>query len=132
MTRPKLRPCPWCGTTPLYVEKYVYDNKWTQYRVGCEQHDCDAQPTVDWHYFTEREAIDAWNNQAVVMENESLRAENAKLRELVRDMFEVIEDSCFDPLVERRGKRGSYYEEDSSWRVKIRERVREMGIEVDE
>lgn len=87
----KLRPCPWCGTTPLYVEKYVYDNKWTQYRVGCEQHDCGAQPTVDWHYFTEQEAIDAWNNQAVAMENESLKAENDKLRELLKNALTYIE-----------------------------------------
>lgn len=59
-------------------------------------------------------------------------ARNAKLRELVEDMFEEIEDAGFDPLVERQGKRGSYYEEDPSWRVKIRERVRELGIEVDQ
>ncbi len=56
--------------------------------------------------------------------------ENAKLRELVRDIFEVIEDSRFDPCVERQGKRGPYYEDDPSWRVEIRERMRELGIEV--
>ena len=50
-----------------------------------------------------------------------LRIENRKLRELVRDMFEKIEDSDFDPYVERQGKRGPYYEEDPSWRVKIME-----------
>ena len=69
--------------------------------------------------------------QFIGVSYEGLLDENAKLRELVRDMFEVIEDPCFDPLVERRGKRGSYYEEDPSWRVKIRECVRELGIEVD-
>lgn len=58
-------------------------------------------------------------------------AENEMLRELVRDMFEEIEASGFDPMVERQGKRGPYYEEDPSWRVGIRERVRELGIEVD-
>ena len=62
--------------------------------------------------------------------NIELESENAKLRKLVRDMFEEIEDACFDPLVERQGKRGPYYEEDPSWRVGIRERVREAGIEV--
>ena len=61
-----------------------------------------------------------------------LHVENTKLRELVLDMFEEIEDSDFDPLVERQGKRGPYYEEDPFWRVGIRERVRELGIEVEE
>ena len=61
-----------------------------------------------------------------------IRDENEKLRELVRDMFEEIEYSGFDPYVERQGKRGSYYEEDPSWRVGIRERIRELGIEVED
>ena len=61
----------------------------------------------------------------------SIEAENAKLRELVRDMFEEIEAGGFDPMVERHGKSTVYYEEDPSWRVGIRERIRELGIEVD-
>ena len=61
-----------------------------------------------------------------------LENENAKLRELVRDMFEEIEASGFDPLVERQGKRGPYYEENPSWRVKIKERMRELGIEAED
>lgn len=56
-------------------------------------------------------------------------AENAKLRELVRNMFEEIEAGGFDPMVERHGKSTVYYEEDPSWRVGIRERIRELGIE---
>lgn len=65
-------------------------------------------------------------------QNELLRHENAKLRELVRDMFGVIEDYEFDPIVERQGKRGPYYEEDPSWRVGIRDRARQLGVEVEE
>ena len=57
--------------------------------------------------------------------------ENAKLRELVRDMFEEIEAGGFDPMVERHGKSTVYYEEDPSWRVEIRARVRELGVEVE-
>ena len=68
----------------------------------------------------------------MVGENEKLKLENAKLRELVRDIFEEIEVNGFDPYVERQGKRGPYYEEDLSWRVGIRERVRELGIEAGE
>jgi hypothetical protein len=59
-----------------------------------------------------------------------IEAENESLRELVRDMFEEIEAGGFDPMVERQGKRGTYYEEDPSWRVGIRERMRKLGIEV--
>ena len=59
-----------------------------------------------------------------------LEDENAKLRKLVRDMFEEIEAGGFDPMVERHGKSAVYYEEDPSWRVEIRERIRELGIEV--
>jgi hypothetical protein len=43
-----------------------------------------------------------------------------------------IEAGGFDPMVERHGKNTIYYEEDPSWRVRIRERVRELGIEVEE
>lgn len=59
-------------------------------------------------------------------------AENERLRELVRDMFEEIEAGGFDTMVERQGKRGTYYEEDPSWRVGIRERMRKLIIEVDD
>ena len=124
----KLRPCPWCGTTPMYVEKYVYDNKWTQYRVGCEQHDCDAQPTVDWHYFTEQEAIDAWNNQAVAMEKESLKVENAKLRKLVRDYH------TFLALAELAQPIGSVIAAHGHPTLSVKaldKRYRKLGIEVD-
>ena len=62
---------------------------------------------------------------------DAVEAENAKLRELVSDMFDEIEVSGFDPIVERHGKGTVYYEEDPSWRVGIRERVRELGIEVE-
>lgn len=68
----------------------------------------------------------------VITERDKLRNENTKLREFARDMFEEIEAYGFDPYVERQGKRGSYYEEDPSWRVKIRKRVRELGIEVED
>ncbi len=125
----KLRPCPWCGTTPSYVEKYVYDNKWTQYRVGCEQHDCDAQPTVDYHYLTEKEAIDAWNAQAVAVENESLKAENAKLRELCADMWVLLCVTGNDDLVMEVTHNGSPQRAIDA--DEISACLRELGIEVE-
>lgn len=60
-----------------------------------------------------------------------IMGENEELRELVSDMFEEIEADGFDPMVERQGKRGLYYEEDPSWRVGIKERVQKLGIEVE-
>ena len=59
------------------------------------------------------------------------KGENARLRELVRDMFEEIEADGFNPMVERHGNSTVYYVEDPSWRVGIRERVRKLGVEVD-
>jgi len=70
----------------------------------------------------------AWAEVPKLEDGDAQESENSKLRELVRDMFDEIELSGFDPLVERNGKRGPYYEEDPSWRVKIRERMRELGI----
>lgn len=139
----RLRPCPFCGTTPLYVEKYVYDNRWTQYRVGCEQHDCDAQPTVDYHYFTEQEAIDAWNNQAVAIENDSLKADNAKLRELVLDACGnghpdkscgdcEIMDECHAEIEEAHKKGNGRWNTRCLFECRIEDRMRELGIEVAE
>jgi hypothetical protein len=69
--------------------------------------------------------------RALIGKTNELEAENKKLRELVRDMFEEIEAGGFDPMVERHGKSTVYYEEDPSWRVGIRERMRELGIEVE-
>ena len=58
--------------------------------------------------------------------------ENEKLRELVADMYEAIEESDFNPIVETPSKRGGAYGEDPSWRVGISGRMRELGIEVEE
>jgi hypothetical protein len=35
-----------------------------QWKVECDHHDCPAQPTVDGHYITMDEAIEAWNRRA--------------------------------------------------------------------
>lgn len=60
-------PCPFCGHEPL-VSSYDYrlplgSVYGTQWKVECEFHECPAQPTVDWHYFTRDEAIEAWNRR---------------------------------------------------------------------
>jgi len=58
-------PCPFCGYTPQ-VSSYEYRLPSgrvysTQWKVECVEYNCPAQPTVDWHYFTREEAVEAWN-----------------------------------------------------------------------
>lgn len=67
-TMTKLLPCPFCGMTPV-VTSYDYKTpKGTvlhrQWRVECEYHGCEVQPTADWHYMSREEAIAAWNRRA--------------------------------------------------------------------
>ena len=55
MTEQKLKPCPFCGSEPVYVA----DGK-----VICI---CGAmmQSFNEWKPFTEQEAIDRWNKRVV-------------------------------------------------------------------
>lgn len=61
----ELKPCPFCGGEAT-MSSYTYSlsGLGTQYKVECEGHDCPAQPTVDWHYWTAEEAAEAWNTRA--------------------------------------------------------------------
>lgn len=61
----ELKPCPFCGGEPI-MSSYTYSlsGAGIQYKVECERHDCPAQPTVDWHYWTAEEAAEAWNTRA--------------------------------------------------------------------
>ena len=64
----ELKLCPWCGRVPL-VSSYDYRMPsgkvyGTQWKVECMSHDCPANPTVDWHYFTMAEAVAAWHRRA--------------------------------------------------------------------
>lgn len=90
----------------------------------------DCGENDEWNYWYQR--VLKAHNDAVERQIATEQSENEKLRELVRDMSEEIEAGGFDPMVERQGKRGVYYEEDPSWRVGIRERMRELGIEAKE
>lgn len=60
---------------------------------------------------------DLWSDGMTLGTAHRLKAENTKLREMVRDMFEEIDMYGLDAM----------YEEDPSWKV----RIRELGIEVD-
>jgi len=60
-------PCPFCGYMPQ-VSSYEYRTPSgkpyaIQWKVECMDDNCPAQPTVDWHYFTREEAIEAWNRR---------------------------------------------------------------------
>ena len=64
----KPKPCPFCGYEPM-VSGYDYASVGgtyhaIQWKVECDHHDCPAQPTVDGHYITIDEAIEAWNRRA--------------------------------------------------------------------
>lgn len=62
----ELKPCPFCGGEAT-VSSYTYSTLgggYVQFKVECERHDCPAQPTVDWHYWSEAEAAEAWNTRA--------------------------------------------------------------------
>lgn len=61
----ELKPCPFCGGEPI-MSSYTYSlsGAGIQYKVECERHNCPAQPTVDWHYWTAEEAAEAWNTRA--------------------------------------------------------------------
>lgn len=61
----ELKPCPFCGGEAT-VSSYTYSTLgggYVQFKVECERHDCPAQPTVDWHYWSEAEAAEAWNTR---------------------------------------------------------------------
>ena len=58
-------------------------------------------------------------------ESEKLKAENAKLRELVRDMNECLEHS------KPRCKKCKFQDLDCQW-FKFIDRMRDLGVEVDE
>ena len=60
-----LRPCPFCGREPT-MSSYTYSTLgggYVQFKVECENDNCPAQPTVDWHYWSEAEAAEAWNTR---------------------------------------------------------------------
>lgn len=64
-----------------------------------------------------------------------LRRENKELRELVSDMWQLINDLDATPYVtERHGNNPAVTWLDDDWSVheSCRERMRELGIEVDE
>lgn len=62
----ELKPCPFCGGEPT-MSSYTYSTLgggYVQFKVECENDNCPAQPTVDWHYWSEAEAAEAWNTRA--------------------------------------------------------------------
>ena len=71
------------------------------------------------------------NMDALYASNKRLKAENAKLRELVRKYVEYTsQDRCEGCVCKRKCNDGDV---DECWqRTEIRELARELGIEVDE
>lgn len=82
-----------------------------------------------WQHATnDKEAIPDINNVADAHERE-----NAKLRELVRDMMQFFEngDYCDECGVRGKCDATEEYEDDCLMREVFRDRMRELGIEVD-
>jgi Lar family restriction alleviation protein len=68
MTKPDLKPCPFCGGGKHTICRtdYDYDNK-DAYAVSCRYHNCHGSIfSLGYGYFaTKDEAIAAWNTRAI-------------------------------------------------------------------
>lgn len=60
LVRVKLRPCPYCGKTPIIRHKGDYSIN--PYFVQCKNEDCQKKPE-GWHCDTLKEAVDCWNDE---------------------------------------------------------------------
>jgi hypothetical protein len=65
MSKPKLKPCPFCGIKPM-VEAFggaPYSFGPITYRVHCFNSGCPTQPWTK-HYRRRADAVAAWNRRA--------------------------------------------------------------------
>lgn len=60
----ELKPCPFCGSTPVLVDFKPYGEKCaSMYKVECTNENCMCKPDT-YEYLLEEKAIDAWNRRA--------------------------------------------------------------------
>ena len=129
----ELKPCPFCGEEPN-----VFSFNDGRFIVECSNSDCDVYPYTSIHH-DKADAIAAWNQRATVYTKPTtlsqLQAENtrlwarvdaqnrdlemheyerSKLRELVRDMWHDMQNQLMPP-----------------WSGEYKQRMRELGVEVD-
>ena len=136
-----LKPCPFCGSMSQTVKTV-----WRTWRfVACKCKAAGAPAKDDegaianWNaravtiteYATDKIAdLQAENDKLVVKFNseriyrQNVEAENDRLRELVRDMYDFY---CVD-----ENELGFAFQEEVAFSAKVRDRMRELGIEVDE
>ena len=67
MTELVLKPCPFCGATPRFIDRnndgdYPLE-KWF-YDVGCRTENCYLEFGADWWLKTKEEAAEMWNKRA--------------------------------------------------------------------
>ena len=58
-----IKPCPFCGSE---AELIVFNYEYGTVTVGCSNEDCDI--TMGKGFFSDEEAIEAWNNRATEAE----------------------------------------------------------------
>lgn len=63
---PDLKPCPFCGMAAITsAERRHANTKDMFYFAGCGTYNCIASlHSMNRYYFTEKEAIEAWNRRA--------------------------------------------------------------------
>ncbi len=88
MTKPELKPCPFCGGDKNTICKTDYDGR-DSYAVSCRYPECHgAIFTLGYGYFpTKDQAIAAWNTRAV----DPAAIREAALREAVAECQTVRE-----------------------------------------
>ena len=123
----ELKPCPFCGEEPE-----LFDFTDGRFIVQCSNSDCDVYPYTSIHR-DKADAIAAWNHRATVYTKPTtlsqLQADNAKLRELVRD-YEHCSVHADCGRCEYDGKLSTHCPLSPCF--PDADELRELGVEVDE
>ena len=108
MTKPDLKPCPFCGGEKHTICRtdYDYDNK-DAYAVSCRYHNCHGSIfRLGYGYFaTKDEAIAAWNTRAI----DPAAIREAALREAAAvawiygyEFTDVVQERILDLIGEKK------------------------------
>lgn len=62
MTKPELKPCPFCGGKPTLVSENAFEDG-TVWQIYCSNGDCPVQPATTGSFFQD-ETLSDWNTRA--------------------------------------------------------------------